>query len=103
MYYADLAGLKGKARQWFGWLLIICSDLAFGAVTIYEMRRLITPEATQQPLINTTTLLGDIGIIVVLLVLAILMVWRLTDLFKKKGRWVVESTQSIVDNEEVRK
>ena len=21
MYYADLAGLKGKARQWFGWLL----------------------------------------------------------------------------------
>ena len=71
MYYADMAGLKGKARQWFSWLLIICSDLAFGAVTIYEMRRLITPEATQQPLINTTTLLGDIGIIVVLLVLAI--------------------------------
>ena len=103
MYYADMAGLKGKARQWFGWLLIICSDLAFGAVTIYEMRRLITPEATQQPLINTTTLLGDIGIIVVLLVLALLMIWRLTDLFKKKGRWVIESTQAIMENEEARK
>src|SRR5512133_2445427 len=36
MFYADLAGLKGKARQWFGWILIIGSDLAFGAVTIYE-------------------------------------------------------------------
>jgi hypothetical protein len=103
MYYADLAGLKGKARQWFGWLLIIFSDLAFGAVTIYEMRRLITPEATQQPLVNTTTLLGDIGLVTVLLVLAALMVWRLTDLFKKKGRWSVESSQTRLESPEVEK
>ena len=103
MYYVDLAGLKGKARKWFGWLLIIFSDLAFGAVTIYEMRRLITVEATQQPLINLTTLLGDIGLITVLLILAILMVWRLTDLFKKKGRWSVETGQKInVDEESVK-
>ncbi len=34
LYYADLAGLKGKVRQWFGWLIIIGSDVAFGAVTI---------------------------------------------------------------------
>ncbi len=100
MYYADMAGLKGKTRQWFGWLLIIFSDLGFGAVTIYEMRRLITPEATQQPLINTTTLLGDVGIIMVLVVLAALMVWRLTDLFKKKGRWSVETSQTITARDE---
>ncbi len=103
MYYADLAGLKGKARQWFGWLLIIFSDLAFGAVTIYEMRRLITPEATQQPLVNTTTLLGDLGLVTVLVVLATLMVWRLIDLFKKKGRWSVESTQTRLETPEVEK
>lgn len=95
LYYVDLAGLKGKARQWFGWLLIIFSDIAFGAVTVYEMRRLISPEATQQPLINTTTLLGDIGLGTVLLVLAVLLGWRLIDLFKKKGRWSVEADQSI--------
>ena len=100
MYYADLAGLKGKLRKWFGWLLIIFSDLAFGSVTIYEMRRLITPESTQQSLVNTTTLLGDIGVIIVLLILAILLVWRLTDLFKKKGRWAVESAQKFSDHEE---
>lgn len=103
MYYADLAGLIGKARQWFGWLLIIFSDLAFGAVTIYEMRRLITPEATQQPLVNTTTLLGDLGLVTVLVVLAALMVWRLIDLFKKKGRWSVESTQTRLETPEVEK
>ena len=90
MYYADMAGLKGKARQWFGWLLIIFSDLAFGAVTVYEMKRLFVDEASQQPLVNLTTLLGDIGLGTVLLVLAALMVWRLMDLFKRRGRWTEE-------------
>ena len=23
LYYADLVGLKGKVRQWFGWLVIL--------------------------------------------------------------------------------
>lgn len=103
MYYADFAGLKGKPRLWFGWLLIIFSDLAFGAVTIYEMRRLIVAEAVQQPLVNTTTLLGDIGLGTVLLVLALLMVWRLVDLFKKKGRWSKEVGEKIEVFEEVKK
>ncbi len=102
MYYADLAGLRGKARQWFGWLLIIFSDLAFGAVTVYEMRRLIVPEATQQPLINLTTLLGDIGLGTVLLILATLMVWRLIDLFRKNGRWSAEITEPLNSQEEVK-
>lgn len=90
LYYADLAGLKGKARQWFGWSIIIFSDLAFGSVTIYEMKRLFVEEAYQQPLVNITNLLGDIGLVVVLLALAALMVWRLIDLFKKNGRWSQE-------------
>jgi len=90
MYYADLAGLKGKVRQWFGWCLILFSDLAFAAVTVYEMRRLFVEESVQQPLNNTTTLLGDIGLGAVLLILAALMGWRLVDLFKKRGRWSSE-------------
>jgi len=91
LYYANLAGLRGKIRVWFGWLLILGSDLAFGAVTIYEMRRLFVSEAAQQPLINLTTMLGDTGLGAVLILLGGLMIWRLVDLFKKKGRWSREA------------
>lgn len=89
-YYADLAGLKGRARQWFGWLVILGSDLAFGAVTVFSMKRLFVSESAQQPLVNWTMLLTDIGLATVLLVLAGLMVWRLLDLFKRRGRWAEE-------------
>lgn len=102
LYYADLAGLKGKTRQWFGWLIIIFSDLAFGSVTVYEMRRLFVEEALQQPIINITTLLGDIGLGSVLLALAALMVWRLIDLFKKKGRWSDEINERLDATMEVK-
>jgi hypothetical protein len=87
LYYADQVGLKGKVRQWFGWLVILGSNLAFGAVTVFEMKRLFVSEAQQQPLVNWTMLLNEIGLATVLLVLAGLMIWRLVDLFKKSGRW----------------
>ncbi len=90
MYYADLAGLKGRVRKWFGWLLIIFSDLAFMSMTIYSIKRLFVSESAQQPVTNTTILLADIGLVTVLVVLAALMVWRLIDLFKKKGIWKKE-------------
>ncbi len=94
-YYVDMAGLKGKARQWFGWSLILSSNLAFGSVTIYEMKRLFVDEAVQQPVVNTTTLLGDIGLVTVLVVLAAVMVWRVIDLFKKRGRWAKEVNEHL--------
>jgi len=89
-YYADMVGLKGKVRQWFGWLVIVGSDVAFGAVTVFEMKRLFVSEADQQPVVNWTMALADIGLAVVLLVLAGLMVWRLVDLFKRDGQWRTE-------------
>jgi hypothetical protein len=97
LYYADLAGLKGRARRWFGWLVILGSDLAFGAATVFEMKRLFVSEAAQQPLVNWTMLLNEIGLATVLLVLAVLMVWRLIDLFKSSGRWKDE----LLENREV--
>jgi len=101
LYYADLAGLKGKVRKWFGWGIIVMSDLAFGAVTIFEMKRFFVDEATQQPLINLTMLLADIGLGTVLLLLAVLLAWRFVDLFKKKGRWTEEINERLDSTAEV--
>jgi len=94
LYYADLVGLKGRVRQWFGWLVIIGSDLAFAAVTIFAMKRLIVVESEQQALVNWTMLLADLGLALVLVVLAMLMLWKLFDLFKKRGSWTEEYEQS---------
>ncbi len=90
LYYADLAGLKGRARQWFGWIIIIASDMAFAAVTLFTTKRLYVSESAQQPLVNWTMWLADLGLFLVLLLLGILLVWRLFDLFKGDGRWKKE-------------
>jgi hypothetical protein len=89
-YFADLSGLKGKPRKWFGWLVIIGSDLAFGSVTVFSMKRLFVEKAAQQSVVNTTMLLTDIGLAAVLVLLAVFLLWRLFDLFQKKGHWATE-------------
>jgi hypothetical protein len=90
LYYADLAGLQGKVRKWFGWSVILASDLAFAAVTVFSMKRLFVSESAQQPLVNWTMLLADLGLAIVLVVLALFLIWRLLDLFKGKGKWSEE-------------
>ena len=101
LYFGDMAGFKGKLRQWYGWLIIILSDIAFGAVTIFEMKRLFISEATQQPLVNNLMLAIDFGLGMLLVLVALLLIWRLQDLFKKKGRWSAEVEQEL--NKEVYK
>jgi len=92
MYYVDIAGLKGKKRKWFGWILIIGSDIAFASMTIYSMKRLFIPqEVAQQKLISTTMLLADFGLGALLVSLAIFLGWRLFDLFKGDGIWKKEA------------
>ena len=95
MYYGDMLGLKGKVRQVYGWSIIFLSDLALGAVTVFEMKRLVISEAEQQPLVNLLMYMIDFGLGFLLVLLAIVMVWRLTDLFKPKGRWTDEATQEL--------
>jgi len=90
MYYADISGLKGKARKWFGWILIICSDIAFAAVTVFSMKRLFVQEYYQENIVNWTIILADIGLASVLVILAVLLLWRLFDLFKGEGLWKKE-------------
>lgn len=94
LYYADLAGLKGRVRKVFGWSVIIFSDIAFAAATIFSMKRLFVSESAQQPLVNWTMLLVDAGLALVLVALAGLMVWRLADLLMKGGRWSEELEQT---------
>ena len=45
LYYGDMIGLKGKIRKLYGWAIIILSDIALAAVTIFEMKRLFISEA----------------------------------------------------------
>ncbi len=101
MYYGDMIGLKGKVRQWYGWSLIIFSDIAFAAVTIFEMKRLFISEAEQQPLVNALMYIMDFGLAMLLVLLAIVLLWRLMDLFKAKGRWTEEADHEL--SEEVMK
>jgi hypothetical protein len=89
-YYADRSGLKGKARKLFGWSIILMSNLAFGSVTVFSMKRLFVTEAEQQSIVNWTMLLADIGLAIVLVGLALFMLWRLYDLLKSRGRWSEE-------------
>ncbi len=93
LYYADLVGLKGKARQWFGWIVILGSDIAFAAVTVFEIKRLFVSESAQQPLVNATILLADFGLASVLMVLAVFLVSRLMDLSSARGRWAEEAAE----------
>jgi hypothetical protein len=90
LYYGDMIGLRGKVRRLYGWAIIILSDLAFASVTIFEMKRLFIGEAVQQPLVNTVMYLMDFGLGMLLVILAMVMIWRLFDLFRKKGRWTEE-------------
>jgi len=98
-YYGDMIGLKGKLRQWYGWSIIILSDIAFGAVTLFELKRLFVSEAEQQPLVNILMLLADFGLGMLLVILAMVMIWRLLDLFRKKGRWTLEREQEDLSTE----
>lgn len=95
MYYGDMIGLKGRIRQLYGWAIIILSDIAFAAVTVFEMKRLFISEAEQQPLVNGLMYAIDFGLGSLLIILAIVMVWRLMDLFKPKGRWTDEQEHEL--------
>jgi len=95
LYYGDIIGLKGKVRQLYGWGIILFSDIALAGVTIFEMKRLFITEAEQQPLVNGLMYAIDFGLGALLVLLAIVMVWRLTDLFKKKGKWTAEKEQEL--------
>ena len=95
LYYGDIIGLKGKVRQLYGWAIILFSDIALAGVTAFEMKRLFITEAEQQPLVNGLMYAIDFGLGALLVLLAIVMVWRLIDLFKKKGKWTAEKDQEL--------
>ncbi len=95
LYFGDMNGFKGRLRQWYGWSIIILSDIAFASVTVFEMKRLGVSEAAQQPLVNGLMLGIDFGLGALLVILFLLMIYRLTDLFKNRGRWVDEESQEL--------
>ncbi len=95
MYYVDMIGLKGKARKWFGWILIIGSDIAFAAATVYSLKRLFVKAYFDEKIASNILLFIDFGLGAILVILAMLLIWRLFDLFRTKGKW-----RSELDNPE---
>jgi len=87
MYYADRVGLKGKIRQWFGWILIIGTDIAFASATLFSTKRLGISEFGQQSYVDVLMVLMDIGLGATLFILFLFLVWRLTDMLKANGSW----------------
>jgi hypothetical protein len=98
-YFADRIGLKGRARKWFGWIVIVGSDVAFAAVTTFSIKRLFVSELAQQRFVDATTILADTGLAVVLVALAVFLMWRLIDLFRRKGIWSKELAAAGIDDE----
>jgi len=95
LYYADLIGLKGRARKLFGWLIILPFDIAFGAAALFSTKRLYVAESSQQPFVDAIMLTIDAMLATVLLTLAVLMVSRLIDLFTKDGKWAKEAREEV--------
>ena len=93
-YFADMMGLKGKARKWFGWLILLSSNLAFGATSVFYLKRMFISEFYQQALVDALMLSIEVGLAILLLVLAVFMFWRLIDLFKRRGRWAKELAEA---------
>jgi MFS family permease len=98
-YFADKMGLKGRARKWFGWIVIVGSDVAFAAVTAFSIKRLFVSELAQQRFVNATTVLADTGLAIVLIALAAFLIWRLVDLGKRRGSWSEELIAAGIDDE----
>jgi hypothetical protein len=89
LYFAARTGLAGKARAWFAWPFIIGSDLAFAAMTAYELRPFFgaAPEPGPTGIILVLT---DIGMMITMVALGVLLIWLISDLFRRKGRWTAE-------------
>jgi hypothetical protein len=95
LYYGDLIGLQGRARKLFGWLIIIPSNIAFGAAALFSTKRLYVAESSQQPLVDAIMLTMDAMLATMLLTLAALLVWRLVDLFTRNGKWTQEAREEV--------
>jgi flagellar biosynthesis protein FlhB len=78
-----------------GWASSLHRISPLAAVTVFEMKRLFITEAEQQPLVNGLIYAMDVGLGLLFVLLAGMMVWRLIDLFKPKGRWAEEHSQEL--------
>ncbi|MFC2043324.1 hypothetical protein ACFLUA_04165 [Chloroflexota bacterium] len=94
LYFADLAGLKGRARRWFGWTVIVGSNVAFAAATVFSLKRLFVSESAQGHLVNWTNLLIELGLAAVLVALMLFLLWRLSDLLRSDGHWTHELSET---------
>ncbi|MBC8453652.1 SUMF1/EgtB/PvdO family nonheme iron enzyme [PVC group bacterium] len=81
---SEIFPLKGKVRKFFGWGVIISSDIAFAMITLFSLKRLWVTEEGQQPFVNFTMLTAETGLGVLELLLAAFMVTLVVLFFRRK-------------------
>lgn len=81
---SEIFSVKGKLRQFFGWAIIIGSDLAFAMMTLFSLKRLWVTEEAQQPVVNALMIFSEIGLGTVLTLLGVYMFILLIKLLRNK-------------------
>lgn len=81
---SEVFPIKGKLRKFFGWAVILGSDLAFAMVTLFSLKRLWVSEEAQEPVVKFYMILTEFGLGVVEIILGIYMVFLLVKLINKK-------------------
>jgi hypothetical protein len=66
-------------------------------MTIFSMKRLMVVETAQQQLVDTTMILADFGLGIVLVMMFLFLLWRFFDLFKDNGLWRKETINQELD------
>lgn len=96
LYYLDLIGLQGRVRKWLGWAVVIFSDVALGAAAVFATKRLYVTESDQPSLVNGVMMVTDTSLALLLVTLALLLIWRLVDLFNARGLWKKELAEDAI-------
>jgi len=81
---SEVFPIEGKLRKSFGWIVILGSNLGFGMMTLFSLKRMFVTEENQEGIVSIFMLLTDIGLGVTEMVLGVFVAIILYRFFTKK-------------------